>query len=262
MRRTGRQPCKLGRYVFDFQPGGVVSATPYEGPAIDKGYGRQPVTVTGALGLRSQGNVSAVSSGEPRGRYSGLAGVYSGDRHYFGPAGDPEWYFEPGEDFTFSALAVTHFASGNRAYFFGLPTSGGAGGTLAVGHNSSYQHVVSFAGGTGTGSNKSWNGPTAVQGEVMRYDVCRTNGNFYCFFNGQIPNSGTIQGTYDVGTHIHTGICAVGGLGSYLSSHGGSYGVSWAGTVEKCVLIKGVGLYAAPFDPYDLRPFRMAALRR
>lgn len=263
MRRTGRQRSMVGRLAFDFQPAGQVTATANAALATDNSGKRRELTMTTGGAVVSAGNLSASGSGQPLGRYSGLAGVFTGDRYYFGPQIDPEIVINAGEDFTISALVVSYFGSGNRAFFVGTPISGGGNGTVAMGMQSGGARQIALAPGTGSGTNLSWTGPTIQTGVLLRYDLCRVNGLCFAFFDGQPASGGSGFPAASSGNYVQGGRLSVGGVGEYTGGgNGGTYGERWSGTVEKLVILKGVGLYTAAFNPFDPRPFRLGKLRR
>lgn len=249
-----------GRLVFDFIPSGSV-ATGTGSLPCDRSAKRNSLEATGASAVCS--GIIANSGGTVLGRYKSLGGVFSGDRYYFGPQIDPDIVFRSNEDFTISALAVSYFGAGNRAFFVGTPISGGGNGTIAMGILSGGARQISLAPGTGTGPSLSWTGPTVVTNTIMRYDLCRVNGMVFAFFDGKAATGGSANGTADTGTHIQGGKLSIGGVGEYTGGgSGGSYGERWSGTVEKFVFLKGIGLYTAAFDPNDRRPFTWGRVRR
>jgi len=249
-----------GRLVFDFVPSGS-TATGTSNLPSDRSAKRNTLEATGTSAVCS--GIIPSGGGAPLGRYKSLGGVFSGDRYYFGPQIDPDIVFRSNEDFTISALAVSYFGSGNRAFFVGTPISSGGNGTIAMGIQSGGARQIALAPGTGTGPSLSWTGPTVVTNTIMRYDLCRVNGLCFAFFDGVPASGGSGVPVAGAGTFVQGGKLSIGGVGEYTGGgNGGTYGERWSGTVEKFVFLKGIGLYTAAFDPYDRRPFVWGKVRR
>lgn len=261
MRRTGRQRAVTGFTAFELVHAGSVSQSVNTAFATN-GAGRQiEHSMDQPAGATAEGNVSA--SGVPLGRHRGVASKFSQGRYYFGPQADPVFNINAGEDFTISALVTSTFGSGNRAFFCGTSLSNGGIGTIAMGMQFDGLRQIALAPGNGSGANLNWTGPTIQTGVQLRYDLCRVNGLFFAFFDGQPATGGSGVPYASNGTHIGAGRFSIGGVGEYTGgSYGGQYGDRWGGTVEAFVILKGVGLYTGAFDPFDPRPFQRDKLRR
>lgn len=253
MRRNGRARDLYGQLCYAFQPSNVHTSTVADAPATNKGKGGSSIeAVSGAI---CSGNLT--DTGVPRGVYSSVAGVFSGGRYYQSAAGDRVFAIEEYEDFTISVLCTSHWTM-DRSFTIGFAQSNGGIGTFAVGAASGGERRIFLAPGNGNGPNLTWRGPDNVKNDLQRYDLCRVNGVYFAFFDGVLNSLQNSQGS-----HIHGGKMAIGGLGEYQTSNGGGYGDRWKGPVEEVVLLKGIGLFTASFQPFaEHRPFRRGRLRR